>query len=79
MLNLKMIGTVARCVGIASAFAFTNAAHGGTYASITIIFLPHCIAVLSILPWETFRRGGKSAITQPADRSDRLADEPLQA
>jgi hypothetical protein len=26
--------------------------HVMTYAGVTIIFLPHCIAILSILPWE---------------------------
>ncbi|WNV74728.1 MFS transporter permease [Geodermatophilus sp. DSM 44513] len=26
--------------------------HLAVYASVTIIFLPHCVAVLSILPWE---------------------------
>jgi len=54
--------------------------HIGTYASITIIFLPHCIAVLSILPWENFRRGSKAAATQQEEnRSDQPADESLQA
>jgi membrane protein implicated in regulation of membrane protease activity len=26
--------------------------HVMVYAGVTIIFLPHCIAILSILPWE---------------------------
>lgn len=30
--------------------------HLSVFASVTIIFLPHCIAILSILPWERFLR-----------------------
>ena len=30
--------------------------HLSVFASVTIIFLPHCIAILSILPWERLRR-----------------------
>lgn len=30
--------------------------HVSVYASVTIIFLPHCIAILSILPWEKLLR-----------------------
>lgn len=30
--------------------------HLSVFASVTIIFLPHCIAVLAILPWEVFLR-----------------------
>jgi hypothetical protein len=26
--------------------------HMMVYAGVTIIFLPHCVAILSILPWE---------------------------
>lgn len=29
--------------------------HIGTYATLTIIFLPHCIAILSLLPWGSIR------------------------
>ncbi|MEO6955683.1 MAG: MFS transporter permease [Antricoccus sp.] len=29
--------------------------HIGTYATLTIIFLPHCIAILSLLPWGDVR------------------------
>ena len=32
--------------------AFLLGFHLSVYASVTIIFLPHCIAILSILPWE---------------------------
>jgi hypothetical protein len=41
--------------------------HLMTYAGLTIIFLPHCVAILSILPWErlTARR-----TTPTADGSD---------
>jgi hypothetical protein len=40
--------------------------HVMVYAGVTIIFLPHCIAILSILPWErlrTFSRRTSPAIT----------------
>lgn len=30
--------------------------HLSVFASVSIIFLPHCIAILSILPWERLRR-----------------------
>lgn len=36
--------------------------HLAVFASVTIIFLPHCIAILSILPWERLLRSR----TQPA-------------
>jgi hypothetical protein len=26
--------------------------HVAVYASVAIIFLPHCVAILSVLPWE---------------------------
>ncbi len=64
----------ARIILVAGLLAF----HAGTFASITIIFLPHCIAILSILPWENFRRGVRKP-KQPADRSDRPQDAPLPA
>src|SRR4029453_6752213 len=37
--------------------------HVMVYAGVTIIFLPHCIAILSILPWErlTTRRRSVAA------------------
>lgn len=38
--------------------------HVMTYAGVTIIFLPHCIAILSILPWE--RLTGVRQRTTPA-------------
>ncbi|MFV0535077.1 MAG: MFS transporter permease [Cumulibacter sp.] len=42
--------------------------HISVYASVTIIFLPHCVAILSILPWEKLLR---------RDRADGPAtDEP---
>jgi hypothetical protein len=50
--------------------------HVAVYASVAIIFLPHCVAILSILPWERLpdatRRlrarvpGGRPAEVSPA-------------
>ncbi|WP_153506461.1 MFS transporter permease [Cumulibacter manganitolerans] len=45
--------------------------HVMVFASVTIIFLPHCIAILSILPWERFSRRARDeqpreAVAQPA-------------
>jgi len=42
--------------------------HVMVYAGVTIIFLPHCIAILSILPWErlTASSRGTSPATTPA-------------
>jgi len=44
--------------------------HVMVYAGVTIIFLPHCIAVLSILPWERLttarRRSGPVPDLAPA-------------
>ncbi len=37
--------------------------HVMVYAGVGIIFLPHCVAILSILPWERLRR----ARTRPAE------------
>ncbi|HEX2298526.1 MAG TPA: hypothetical protein VHH34_08425, partial [Pseudonocardiaceae bacterium] len=34
--------------------AFLLGFHVMVYAGVTIIFLPHCVAILSILPWERF-------------------------
>ncbi|PRZ38572.1 hypothetical protein CLV47_12039 [Antricoccus suffuscus] len=64
----------ARIILVAGLLAF----HIGTFASITIIFLPHCVAILSILPWETFRRGARKA-KQPEVQADQPRDESLQA
>ena len=41
--------------------------HVMVYAGVTIIFLPHCIAILSILPWERFTPAWRAA---PADADD---------
>jgi hypothetical protein len=38
--------------------------HVMVYAGVGIIFLPHCIAILSVLPWERLRRD-RSATGQP--------------
>ena len=56
--------------------AFLLAFHLAVYASVAIIFLPHCVAILSILPWEQLpevtRRlraragGGRPAEVSPA-------------
>jgi hypothetical protein len=35
--------------------------HLSVFASVTIIFLPHCIAILSILPWEKLLRSARSS------------------
>ncbi len=49
--------------------------HLAVYASVAIIFLPHCVAILSILPWEQLpevarrlrsRGGGRPAEVTPA-------------
>jgi hypothetical protein len=44
--------------------------HVMVYAGVTIIFLPHCVAVLSILPWERLtssrRRGSPVSDLMPA-------------
>lgn len=40
--------------------------HISVFASVTIIFLPHCIAILSILPWEKLLRSERAdSGTQP--------------
>ena len=64
----------ARIILVAALLAF----HIGTFASITIIFLPHCVAILSILPWEYFRRGFRKP-KRTADQSDQPHDAPLPA
>ena len=48
--------------------AFLLGFHVSVFASVTIIFLPHCIAILSILPWEKLlrssdRTGAEAATT----------------
>lgn len=35
--------------------------HLSVFASVTIIFLPHCIAILAILPWEKLLRAPRAA------------------
>jgi len=41
--------------------------HVMVYAGVTIIFLPHCIAILSILPWEKLTAGRRrTALPTPA-------------
>ena len=40
--------------------AFLLCFHLAVFASVTIIFLPHCIAILSILPWERLVRRTRS-------------------
>lgn len=40
--------------------AFLLCFHLAVFASVTIIFLPHCIAILSILPWERLLRRTRS-------------------
>ncbi|SDG69334.1 MFS transporter permease [Klenkia brasiliensis] len=48
--------------------------HVMVYAGVGIIFLPHCIAILSILPWERLRRDRERApgpaVTAPAGGGD---------
>ncbi|SDO16484.1 hypothetical protein SAMN05660199_01407 [Klenkia soli] len=49
--------------------------HVMVYAGVGIIFLPHCIAILSILPWERLRRAravaGPPPVAVPAGDGDR--------
>jgi hypothetical protein len=40
--------------------------HVMVYAGVGIIFLPHCVAILSILPWERLTAGRSAAPTAPA-------------
>ena len=48
--------------------AFLLGFHLSVYASVTIIFLPHCIAILSILPWERVPELRGRLRAQPAGR-----------
>ncbi len=49
--------------------------HVMVYAGVGIIFLPHCIAILSILPWERLRRDRptteRTPVAAPAGDGDR--------
>lgn len=45
--------------------------HVSVYASVTIIFLPHCIAILAILPWEKFLRRPRTTETTQQPRRGR--------
>jgi hypothetical protein len=50
--------------------AFLLGFHVMVYAGVGIIFLPHCVAILSILPWERLtwarRRGGPDLAPVPS-------------
>ena len=48
--------------------AFLLAFHLSVFASVTIIFLPHCIAILSILPWERLPEARRRLRTHLAQR-----------
>jgi hypothetical protein len=39
--------------------------HVMVYAGVQIIFLPHCVAILSILPWERLTAGSRRASSTP--------------
>ena len=43
--------------------------HVMVYAGVSIIFLPHCIAILSILPWERLTARGRGAASAGTDQS----------
>jgi hypothetical protein len=43
--------------------------HVMVYAGVSIIFLPHCIAILSILPWERLTTRWRGADVPVADQS----------
>ena len=49
--------------------AFLLGFHLSVYASVTIIFLPHCVAILSILPWERVPDARRRLRAQLAGRS----------
>jgi hypothetical protein len=40
--------------------------HVMTYAGVGIVFLPHCVAILSILPWERLSTLRRRASADPA-------------
>lgn len=46
--------------------------HLMTYAGVTIIFLPHVVAILSLLPWERLRRAEAPAAAPTPTLDDRL-------
>jgi hypothetical protein len=52
--------------------------HVMVYAGVTIIFLPHCVAILSILPWErlTAARSAPGDPTHPVWRNAPLTGTP---
>ncbi|RBY74780.1 MFS transporter permease [Geodermatophilus sp. TF02-6] len=47
--------------------AFLLGFHLTVYASVAIVFLPHCVAILSVLPWERF----PDAVRRRRDRPGR--------
>ena len=53
---LCLAGALLATLGLAPArvalVVFLIGFHVMTYAGVQIIFLPHCVAILSILPWE---------------------------
>jgi hypothetical protein len=49
--------------------AFLLGFHLSVYASVTIIFLPHCVAILSILPWERLPEARRRLHGQLPERS----------
>jgi hypothetical protein len=56
--------------------------HVMVFAGLTIIFLPHCVAILSILPWERLtarRQAVHDGRPSPADRLARLLPRPRQS
>jgi len=55
--------------------------HVMVFAGLTIIFLPHCVAILSILPWErlTARVHGREVAPTSGTRLARLLPRPRQS
>ncbi len=50
--------------------------HVMVYAGVGIIFLPHCVAILSILPWERLRRDRSRPAAPVAAAPARDGDPP---
>ncbi len=55
----------ARCAVVALLLGF----HLAVFAGITIIFLPHVVAIMSLLPGERLHAPGRPRPTQPAERA----------
>ncbi len=55
--------------------------HLMVFAGVRIIFLPHCVAILCLLPWERLRRGRPSAKSTPGVGPEVIprSDDPVRA